>query len=96
MANGTPVIGFRRGSVPEIIEDGVTGYIVDNTDAAVAVLPRALKLDRRAVRRRFEKRFSVKRMGRDYVALYDEALRRRSVDALVLAHTIPQSARDAA
>jgi len=48
MANGTPVIGFRRGSAPEIIDDGVTGYVIDNTDAAVAVLPRALKLDRRA------------------------------------------------
>jgi glycosyltransferase involved in cell wall biosynthesis len=55
MANGTPVIGLRHGSVPEIIDDGITGYVVDNTDAAVAELPRALKLDRRSVRRRFEK-----------------------------------------
>jgi glycosyltransferase involved in cell wall biosynthesis len=96
MANGTPVIGLRHGSVPEIIDDGITGYVVDNTDAAVAELPRALKLDRRSVRRRFEKRFSMKRMAREYVALYGEALRRRSADALVLAHTTPQPARDAA
>ena len=96
MANGTPVIGFRRGSVAEIIDDGVTGYVVDNTDAAVAILPQALTLDRRAVRRRFEKRFSVERMVRDYVALYHGALQRRSTDALVLAHTTPQPERDAA
>jgi glycosyltransferase involved in cell wall biosynthesis len=96
MANGTPVIGFRRGSVPEIIDEGVTGFVVETADAALAVLPRALELDRRAVRRRFEERFSVERMARDYVALYDEALHRRNADALVLAHTAPQPARDAA
>jgi glycosyltransferase involved in cell wall biosynthesis len=96
MANGTPVIGFRRGSVPEIIDEGVTGFVVDTADAALAVLPRALELDRRAVRRRFEERFSVERMARDYVALYEEALHRRNADALVLAHTAPQPARDAA
>jgi glycosyltransferase involved in cell wall biosynthesis len=96
MANGTPVIGFRRGSVPEIIDEGVTGFVVETADAALAVLPRALELDRRAVRRCFEERFSVERMARDYVALYDEALRRGSADALVLAHTAPQPTRDAA
>ena len=96
MANGTPVIGFRRGSVPEIIDDGVTGFVVDSADAALAVLPRALELDRRNIRRRFAERFSVERMARDYVALYDEALPRRSTDALVLAHSTPQLAREAA
>ncbi len=59
MACGTPVLAFRRGSVPEIIDDGVTGVIVDGMEQAAAALPRVLGLDRRAVRRRFEERFSA-------------------------------------
>ncbi|HVC55757.1 MAG TPA: glycosyltransferase family 4 protein [Stellaceae bacterium] len=70
MANGTPVIAFGRGSVPEIIDDGVTGFIVDDIESAVAAVPLALRLDRRAIRRRFEERFTVERMARDYLALY--------------------------
>lgn len=96
MANGTPVIGFRRGSVPEIIDEGVTGFVVESADAAVAVLPRALELDRRTIRHRFEERFSVERMARDYVTFYREALQRCSADALVLARTTSQPTRDAA
>jgi hypothetical protein len=96
MANGTPVIGFKRGSVPEIIDDGVTGFAVDSVDEALSVLPQVIGLDRRDVRGRFEERFSVERMARDYVALYDEALRRCSANALVLARTSNQPARDAA
>ena len=76
MANGTPVIAFRRGSVPEIVEHGVTGLIVDSVDEAVAAVPLARTLDRVAIRRRFEERFSVGRMARDYLALYDAVLRR--------------------
>jgi glycosyltransferase involved in cell wall biosynthesis len=96
MANGTPVIGLRRGSVPEIIDEGITGFVIDSSDEALAVLPQVLKLDRRAVRRRFEERFSVQRMARDYVALYDKALRRRSADVMVLADTTHQTTREAA
>ena len=96
MANGTPVIGFRRGAVPEIIDDGVTGFVVDSADAALAVLPRALGLDRRNIRRRFEERFSVERMAGDYVMLYGEALQRCAADGPVLARTTPRPARDAA
>ncbi len=70
MANGTPVIAFRRGSVPEVIDHGVTGFIVDTIEEAVAAVPLAKELDRAAVRRRFEERFSAERMARDYVALY--------------------------
>ena len=84
MANGTPVVAFRRGSVPEIIDEGVTGFVVDGIDAAVAALPRATALDRRGLRRRFEERFSVERMARDYIELYDDVLRRSSIDAVVL------------
>jgi glycosyltransferase involved in cell wall biosynthesis len=74
IANGTPVIAFGRGSVPEVIEDGLTGFIVESIDAAVAAVPRARQLDRRQIRRRFEERFTAERMARDYLRLYDEVL----------------------
>ena len=70
LATGTPVIAFGRGSVPEIIEDGLTGFIVDDVAAAVAAVPWAKQLDRGAIRRRFEERFTADRMARDYLALY--------------------------
>jgi glycosyltransferase involved in cell wall biosynthesis len=70
MACGTPVLAFRRGSVPEIIDEGVTGYVVDTVEEAVRMLPSVLSLDRRAVRRRFEERFTVQRMAHDYVDTY--------------------------
>jgi glycosyltransferase involved in cell wall biosynthesis len=75
MACGTPVLAFRQGSVPEIIDQGVTGAIVDTMHEAVNMLPRVLALDRRAVRRRFEERFSATRMSMDYVALYRSLLK---------------------
>jgi glycosyltransferase involved in cell wall biosynthesis len=76
MACGTPVLAFRQGSVSEIIDQGVTGAIVDTMHEAVNTLPRVLALDRRAVRRRFEERFSATRMATDYVALYRSLLQR--------------------
>ncbi len=77
MACGTPVLAFRHGSVAEIIDDGVTGRIVETMEEAVAALPEVLALDRRLVRRRFEERFSAARMAKDYVSLY-RRLRRRA------------------
>jgi glycosyltransferase involved in cell wall biosynthesis len=74
MATGTPVIAFGRGSVPEIIEDGITGFIVDDATAAVAAVPLAKQLDRKAIRRRFEERFTADRMARDYLTLYQRVL----------------------
>jgi glycosyltransferase involved in cell wall biosynthesis len=70
MACGTPVLAFRNGSVAEIVDEGVTGCIVDTMEEAVAALPRVLTLDRRGVRRRFEERFSATRMAKDYVNVY--------------------------
>jgi glycosyltransferase involved in cell wall biosynthesis len=70
MSCGTPVIAWRHGSVPEIVEDGLTGYIVDSIDAAVAAVPRAAALDRTRVRNRFDERFSAARMTRDYLSVY--------------------------
>jgi len=74
MACGAPVLAFRRGSVPEIIDDGVTGVIVDGMEQAVTALPRVLRLDRRAVRRRFEELFSATLMAKNYVNLYRSLL----------------------
>ena len=74
MACGTPVLAFRCGSVPEIIDDGVTGIMVDTLDEAIAALPRVLALDRHKVRRRFEERFTANRMARDYVSVYRSVL----------------------
>jgi glycosyltransferase involved in cell wall biosynthesis len=70
MACGTPVLAFRRGSVPEVIDDGVTGRVVDSEEEAVAALPAILSYDRRAVRRRFEERFTAARMAEDYLGVY--------------------------
>ncbi len=80
MACGTPVLAFRNGSVPEIIDDGVTGQVVDSMEEAVNALPQVLALDRQAVRRRFEERFSAGRMAADYLRVYRRLarLRRRS------------------
>ena len=70
MACGTPVLAFRCGSIPEIIEDGVTGKIVRSEEEAIAALPAILSYDRRAVRRRFEERFTAARMAEDYLGIY--------------------------
>jgi len=70
MACGTPVLAFRHGSVPEIVDEGVTGAIVDTMEEAVRVLPRVMALNRSAVRRRFEQRFTATRMAQDYLRLY--------------------------
>ena len=96
MANGTPIIAFGRGSVPEIVDHGVTGYIVRDVDQAVAAIPLAKALDRVAIRRRFEERFSVERMARDYLTLYDTVLRRGTVDAVLNSAAMAQAAANAA
>jgi len=79
MACGTPVLAFRQGSVSEIVDQDVTGAIVDTMEEAVMMLPRVIALDRHAVRRRFEERFSSVRMAKDYVAVYRSLLRRASI-----------------
>ena len=70
MACGTPTIGWNCGALPEVIDHGVTGFIVDSLDDAVAAVPALLQLDRRKVRAVFEKRFSANRMARDYLSAY--------------------------
>jgi glycosyltransferase involved in cell wall biosynthesis len=72
MASGTPVVAYRRGSVPEVVDHGVTGFVVEDGDEAVIAVKRLRMLNRRMVRARFEERFSVERMARDYIDLYGE------------------------
>lgn len=74
MACGTPVIATRRGSMPEIIEDGVTGFLVDDLPGAIAAIERADTIDRAACRRAVADRFSVDRMADAYIALYRRIL----------------------
>jgi glycosyltransferase involved in cell wall biosynthesis len=78
MACGTPVIAYRSGSVPEVIEDGVTGFIVENEDEAVRALSEVPRLDRRKIRARFEQRFMAERMAREYESLYRDLVAPKS------------------
>src|SRR5229473_769545 len=74
MACGTPVIAFNSGSVPEIVEDGVTGFIVEDETGAVAAAGQLSRLSRPAIRKRFEQRFTARRMAEDYLAVYRELI----------------------
>jgi glycosyltransferase involved in cell wall biosynthesis len=77
MACGTPVIAFNRGSVPEVIDHGITGFIVEDETGAVGAVERLNRLNRITVRRQFEARFTARRMAEDYLALY----RRLAIEA---------------
>jgi glycosyltransferase involved in cell wall biosynthesis len=74
MMCGTPVVGYRRGALPETIDDGLTGFLVDDVDGAVAAVPRALTLNRTRVGAVARRRFSAARMVDDYLAIYDRLL----------------------
>lgn len=71
MACGTPVLAYRRGSIPEIVDDGVTGFICDNLDEMVKAIDRLPLIERRRCRESFEQRFTIHRMAEDYLALYE-------------------------
>jgi glycosyltransferase involved in cell wall biosynthesis len=79
MACGTPVIAYRRGSVPEVMEDGVTGFVVDNDEGAVEAVRRVPALCRRRCRQAFEERFTAARMARDCLEVYRRLLADRPV-----------------
>jgi glycosyltransferase involved in cell wall biosynthesis len=70
MACGTPVIAYNRGSVPEIIDDGLTGFVVEDETSAVAAVDRLSQLNRHSIRQQFEARFTARRMALDYLATY--------------------------
>jgi glycosyltransferase involved in cell wall biosynthesis len=78
MACGCPVLAMRRGSVPEVMDDGITGIVVDNVEEAVAAFPRLATIDRAGVRAQFEKRFTSRRMAEDYLALYRRLIAERA------------------
>jgi glycosyltransferase involved in cell wall biosynthesis len=70
LACGVPVVALRRGSVPEVIEHGATGFVVDTVDEAIDATRRVAALDRRQCRAAFERRFTARRMAENYVRLY--------------------------
>jgi len=81
MACGTPVLGARMGSIPEIVVDGVTGFLCDGVEDAVANVPQLAALSRRACRARVETTFSLQRMVDRYLAAYADALARKMPSA---------------
>jgi glycosyltransferase involved in cell wall biosynthesis len=78
LACGTPVIAYRSGSVPEIIEDGITGFIVSNVEGAVHAVNKVHQIDRRQCRNHFERFFCAERMARDYLNIYQRLIRRQA------------------
>lgn len=81
IACGTPVIAYRAGSVPEVIDQGVSGFIVDGQEEAVQAVKNLARIDRHVLRARFEERFTSDRMARAYVGHYEQ-----------LASIVPQAA----
>jgi glycosyltransferase involved in cell wall biosynthesis len=75
MACGTPVIAFRSGSVPEVVDHGVTGFVVKDEVEAIHAIQRLGELDRRTVRAHFEERFTSRRMAQEYVSCYETLVR---------------------
>ena len=83
MACGTPVIAWRNGSVPEVVDHAVTGYVVDSIDEAVDAVEKAEWLDRKRIRAVFERRFSAERMVLDYIKVYERLIHRQKTPPLV-------------
>jgi glycosyltransferase involved in cell wall biosynthesis len=76
MACGTPVIAYSHGAVPEVMEQGRTGYVVEELDDAVEAVRRLPRMSRARCREVFEERFTAARMARDYVAVYERLVER--------------------
>jgi glycosyltransferase involved in cell wall biosynthesis len=74
MACGTPVMAWSCGAMPEVVDHGVNGILVESMEDAVTTMPDLLSLDRRRVRATFEERFSASRMARDYVTAYQQLI----------------------
>jgi glycosyltransferase involved in cell wall biosynthesis len=90
MACGTPVIAWPHGSVPEIMEDGVTGFIVEGVEEAARAVERVESFDRRRCREAFERRFTVARMAEDYINIYERLLEKSSVEFRVIENPVNQ------
>jgi hypothetical protein len=87
MACGTPIIAFRNGSVPEIVDDGRTGFVVDTLEEAIMAIQKIDSIDRRICRAAFEERFTARRMAQDYLAIYEKGV-------LVMAENLCKYATD--
>ena len=81
LACGTPVIGWRNGSVPEIVEHGVTGFVIDSVESGITCARQISEIDRANCRRAFEERFDSGRMARDYVAVYRRLIANSAIRA---------------
>ena len=81
LACGTPVLAYRRGSIPEIINHGVTGFICETVSEMVDAVGQVSFIDRQHCRTAFDDRFTAERMARDYVALYERLLEDGSAQA---------------
>ena len=96
LACGTPVVAFARGSVPEVMQPGVSGFVVETVDEAVAAVPRAVALPRQDCRAYFDERFTAPRMAAAYVRLYEKMIARertrRIVEAADAEELLPQTA----
>ena len=79
MACGTPVIAFRSGSVPEVVDDGITGFVVDGEAEAVRAIGRLGELDRRKIRLQFDRRFTGRRMAEEYVRHYEKLVAHKPI-----------------
>jgi len=85
MACGTPVVAFRTGSIPEVVDEGVTGFVVDDIASAAEALKKVQKLSRRRIRSVFERRFTSARMANDYLAIYERLIMSNKEEALAMA-----------
>jgi glycosyltransferase involved in cell wall biosynthesis len=81
LASGTPVVALRRGAVPEIVDDGVTGFICDDPDELPGAIERAGEIDPDACRRVVQERFSLLTMARGYERVYRDAIERSRTSA---------------
>ena len=84
MAFGTPVIAFNRGSVPEVIEDGLTGYLVEDEMSAIGAVCGSQRLSRSGIRMRFEERFTARRMAEQYLGTYRQLIEKASPRAKIV------------
>jgi len=82
MACGTPVIAYRRGSVPEVLEDRTSGFVVQGIEAAVQAVKQVYRLSRKCCRAAFEERFTAARMACDYLAVYDKLIHDKSTSGM--------------
>jgi glycosyltransferase involved in cell wall biosynthesis len=85
MACGTPVIAFNRGAIPEVVEDGLTGFVVEDDLSALGAIDRLSLLSRERIRQRFEERFTARRMAKDYLEVYRSLMEQTARPRLVAA-----------